>query len=69
MTRKIKKNEEDHAGKLTASHFMERLKKLQSDVELKKIQRYFKSGEGQYGEGDHPWRKDGPIVFIGKRVY
>jgi 3-methyladenine DNA glycosylase AlkD len=38
--------------KLTAKQFVERLKALQSDEELKKIQRYFKSGEGQYGEGD-----------------
>ncbi len=38
--------------KLTAKQFIERLKALQSDEELKKIQRYFKSGEGQYGEGD-----------------
>jgi hypothetical protein len=37
---------------LTARKFIERLKALQSDEELKKIQRYFKSGEGQYGEGD-----------------
>lgn len=37
---------------LTAKQFIERLKKLQSAEELKKIQRYFKSGEGQYGEGD-----------------
>jgi 3-methyladenine DNA glycosylase AlkD len=37
---------------LTAKHFMERLKTLQSDEELKKITRYFKSGKGQYGEGD-----------------
>jgi hypothetical protein len=36
----------------TARNFIERLKKLQSDAELKKIQRYFKSGEGQYGHGD-----------------
>jgi 3-methyladenine DNA glycosylase AlkD len=37
---------------LTAKHFIERLKTFQSDTELKKIQRYFKSGEGQYGAGD-----------------
>jgi len=37
---------------LTAKQFIDRLKALQSDDELKKIQRYFKSGEGQYSEGD-----------------
>jgi len=37
---------------LTAKHFIERLKTFQSDEELQKIQRYFKSGEGQYGAGD-----------------
>ncbi|MEP7373921.1 MAG: DNA alkylation repair protein [Chitinophagaceae bacterium] len=40
------------ANVLTAKQFIERLKALRSDEELKKIQRYFKSGEGQYGEGD-----------------
>lgn len=36
----------------TSKKFIERLKSYQSDEELKKIQRYFKSGEGQYGEED-----------------
>jgi 3-methyladenine DNA glycosylase AlkD len=43
----------------TARAFTERLMALQSDAELRKIQRYFKSGEGEYGEGDH---------FIGVRM-
>lgn len=37
---------------LTAKHFISQLQALQSDKELEKIQRYFKTGEGQYGEGD-----------------
>ena len=36
----------------TAQEFIKKLKTLQDAGELKKIQRYFKSGEGQYGEGD-----------------
>ncbi len=43
----------------TADAFMERLLPLQSDEELRKIQRYFKSGKGDYGHGDH---------FIGVRM-
>jgi len=37
---------------LTAKNFIAHLKNHQSDAELKKIQRYFKSGEGDYGHGD-----------------
>jgi 3-methyladenine DNA glycosylase AlkD len=44
---------------LTAGTFMEALKKHQSAAELKKIQGYFKSGEGEYGAGD---------TFIGVRM-
>ncbi|WP_315824222.1 hypothetical protein [Paraflavitalea speifideaquila] len=40
------------AGNLTAQSFIEAMQLLVSEAELKKIQRYFKSGEGQYGEGD-----------------
>jgi hypothetical protein len=36
----------------SAAQFVSRLKAHQSPDELKKIQRYFKSGEGQYSEGD-----------------
>src|SRR6478609_1647440 len=46
-------------SKLTAKQFVDRLKLLQSDAELKKIQRYFKTGEGTYSEGD---------VFMGVRM-
>lgn len=37
---------------LNAKLFIEKLKTFQSDTELKKIQRYFKSDEGEYGAGD-----------------
>jgi hypothetical protein len=37
---------------MTAKQFIKKLETLRSATELKKIQRYFKSGEGQYGEGD-----------------
>ena len=37
---------------LTAKNFIAQLKAHQSDDELKKIRRYFKSAEGDYGHGD-----------------
>ena len=43
----------------TAKSFIEKLKALQSNAELEKIQRYFKSGKGDYGEGD---------VFMGVKM-
>ncbi len=43
----------------TADDFAAELKKLQSPAELKKIKQYFKTGEGDYGEGD---------VFTGVRM-
>ncbi len=44
---------------LTAAEFTRQLSKLSSATELKKIEGYFKSGEGQYAEGDK---------FIGVRM-
>jgi 3-methyladenine DNA glycosylase AlkD len=48
----VKEKKVASSKEFTAKQFIERLKALQSDEELKKIQRYFKSGEGQYGQGD-----------------
>jgi 3-methyladenine DNA glycosylase AlkD len=39
-------------SQFSAREFIVRLKKLQSSKELEKIQRYFKSGKGEYSEGD-----------------
>src|SRR6478752_6188883 len=43
----------------TARRFVERLDAIATDAERVKLQRYFKSGEGEYGEGDE---------FIGVRM-
>jgi 3-methyladenine DNA glycosylase AlkD len=48
----VKKATPDKKTTLTAKQFIQELKRLQSDDELRKIQRYFKTGKGQYGEGD-----------------
>lgn len=44
---------------INAVNFIARVKSLQSDKELEKIQRYFKIGKGEYSEGD---------TFIGVRM-
>lgn len=43
---------ENHSHPQTAKEFISRLQSLRSDKELEKIQRYFKSAEGDYGAGD-----------------
>lgn len=45
--------------KVTAAQFIEEMMSLRSAAEIKKIQRYFKSEAGEYGEGDE---------FIGVRM-
>lgn len=47
------------AGELTANAFIEQLQQLRSDEEQRKIRRYFKTDEGDYGHGDQ---------FIGVRM-
>lgn len=47
------------ADVFTAKRFLARLKAHQSDEELRKIRRYFKADEGDYGHGD---------TFIGVRM-
>lgn len=44
---------------LTATAFAEKLESYRSPVEAMKLMRYFKTGEGEYGEGD---------VFMGVRM-
>ena len=47
------------AESLTAARFLKELQALRSAAELKKIQRYFKSGTGEHAQGDE---------FIGARM-
>ena len=59
MANMKKKNIIAESASISAKEFVKKLEALRSPEELKKIQRYFKSGEGQYAEGDK---------FIGVRM-
>lgn len=52
---------------VTAEHFVEKLRSFQSDEELRKIRRYFKSGRGEYGEVDEFMGvRMGPVFAVAK---
>lgn len=59
VTIKKPKTNSNSSDKITASEFTRQLKQKTSAAELKKIERYFKSGVGEYAEGD---------IFIGVRM-
>jgi len=48
----VLKTQKANGLQLTAKTFTKELEKYQSDKELQKIQRYFKTGENEYGHGD-----------------
>jgi len=48
----VLKTQKANGLQLTAKNFTKELEKHQSDKELQKIQRYFKTGENEYGHGD-----------------